>query len=386
MKMAHNRTHRTDHYEIGAEDYDVGAGPSISEDAFPQDVSLGARLEIGAGQRFEIGAPESDPAKAVKKVIKTARDTRQPPPVMKAVPVDAPPTPADVENEEVLSWFSDIVEGVGCMIGAANPFPLTTKLLTRFGAGMEKPRYVRVDTEDSYKAFRADSSPEMSEYRDKLREVSDRLDAHVRDPRAHESDASSEDLADAIEEAEAVGAAAQEAEKSKQVDLWLKDGVKDHVRAWQEGDYVGVSMVLPGGDLIATSMSPSEDAIGEMEEYAAAANVSAAAVVGVIPAMGCVLGAGTLLKEQAAATKSIMEMSQSKGGKPFVCRIEPKAAPSLCALVALACMCAKGDKQACAEWDLMASAASKGGAKVVSDAMKEAVNLCRQLEKMERVA
>ena len=47
-----HQTHEVDHYEIGG-------SPSISEDAFPSDISLGLAfdpMEIGAGDHFEIGA------------------------------------------------------------------------------------------------------------------------------------------------------------------------------------------------------------------------------------------------------------------------------------------------------------------------------------------
>lgn len=340
----HASTHRVDRYEVG--NVEVG-GPSASEDGFPQGVDLGAEGAV-----------------AVRRVIEAARDARQPPPRMRAVPVEDPE-----EEDAVSAWFADVAVGVGEAIGAEDPFPITTRLLTRFGAGQERPRYVRVDTEDSYRAFCCENSPEMAEMRDRLAALADRVEGHVRDPYAHE------DLVDAIDEVELLGAEVQAAERSKAIDLWLPEWARGWVRAWREGDHICASVCLPGadGDLrICTSMTPVVRAFEEIERYAASADVSAAAIVGVLPAMGCVLGAGTLVKEIAAAAPSILQRTEAAGRAPFVCRIEPKACPSLCALVALLCECARGDKQACAEWDALASAAEKGGAGPAARAMRDA--------------
>ena len=182
-------TQRTGRFEIGnveIGDVEVGYGVNRFE------IGAGQRAEIGKMDRFEIGAPPiSDPAAAVKQVVKTARDNRQPPPVMKAVDVNAP---MSEDEDEAIRWFTDACIDVGCAIGAVEPFPLMTKLLQRFGAGQEKPRFVRVDTEESYKQFRVSSSPEMADYQARLRDLADKLEAHVSDPYAHENIAEKEEL------------------------------------------------------------------------------------------------------------------------------------------------------------------------------------------------
>jgi hypothetical protein len=364
--MSHNNTHQVDHYEIGSR------GPSISEDAFPQDISLGAgdRFEVGAGDHFEIGGrveiggPEEDPTAAVRQVIKTARDNRQPPPKMKAVDVDAP-----VEEDQITPWFADVSYDVGCMIGAADPFPLMTKFLQRFGAGQEKPRFVRVDTEESYQRFLAENSPEMAEMQAHLLELSDKLEQHLHDPHAHE------DLLQAIDEAEAIGAEVAEVEKTKEIEMWLPEWARGKVRAWKEGEFICASIHLPGSDgelRICTAMTPAGRALEEMEAHAATANVSVGAIEPVLPAMADVLGAGTLVKEMAAAAPSILQRPEASTKEAFVCRIEPKASPTLCAFIALAQECGHGNEAACAEWNALASAAEKGGAGHVAKAMREA--------------
>jgi hypothetical protein len=97
--------------------------------------------------------------------------------------------------------------------------------------------------------------------------------------------------------------------------------------------------------------------------------------------MGCTLGAGTLVKEMAAAAPSILARPEAAGSKPFVCRIEPKANPALCALIALFQECACGNKQACAEWDALADAANRGGGTYIKQAMVEAKNLFSKAKK-----
>ena len=67
-----------------------------------------------------------------------------------------------------------------------------------------------------------------------------------------------------------------------------------------------------------------------------------------------------------------MSMPEAQKNAPFCCRVEPAAAPTLCALIALVQECARGNEAACAEWDAMASAAKNTGAGYVSKAMNEA--------------
>lgn len=341
-----------------------------------EEIGAGDHYEIGAGDHYEIGNMEiaigaEETAQAVRQVIKKARDNRQPPPKMRAVAADAP------EEEDLVSaWFSNIALDTSEFIGVANAFPLMTKLLTRFGAGQERPRYVRVDTEESYKGFLAENSPEMAQMKDHLSDLADKLDEHISDPNAHD------DLIEAIEEAEMLGAKAQAAQQDKAIDMWLPDWAQGKVHAWEEGDFTCASIKLPGADgeiRICTSMTPTANAIEEMEQHASEANVNAAAVIGVIPAMGCVLGAGTLVKEMAAAAPSILQRPEASTSEPFMCRIEPKAAPSLCAFAALLVECSNGNQQARVEWNALADAAGKK-APYVAQAMREARDIFLKLK------
>ena len=373
-------THQVDHYEIGSRPDLIDETDDIENDAMNRYEigEEGDRIEIGgandAMNRYEIGADDvgddcvgaEETAAAVKKVIQTARDGRQPPPKMRAVSLE---TPLDEAEFVLTDWFADVLVGCSQMIGADNAFPLTTKFMQRFGAGQEKPRIVRVDTEETYAKFRADSSPDMAAMQAHLAELADDLEEHLHDPSAHP------ELLEAIEEAEMLGAEAKKTEELKAIEMWLPDWAKGKVHAWKEGEFICASIHLPGCDgetRICTSMTPIVRAVEEIELHAANANVSAAAVIGVLPAMGCVLGAGTLVKEMAAAAPSLLAQPAASQKTSFMCRIEPKASPFLCAMTALCQSAANGDQGAIAEWNALSSAAKKGGATPVVSAMAEA--------------
>jgi hypothetical protein len=110
-----------------------------------------------------------------------------------------------------------------------------------------------------------------------------------------------------------------------------------------------------------------------MSRHATEARVPASAVVGVLPAMGCVLGAGTALKEMAAAAPSIAQRPEMNSKKPFVVRIEPKVSPALSALAMLVMACRAGVPQACDEWQKLGALAPAP----VKQAMSEAVQLAK---------
>jgi hypothetical protein len=89
--------------------------------------------------------------------------------------------------------------------------------------------------------------------------------------------------------------------------------------------------------------------------------------------MGCVLGAGTMLKEMAAAAPAIMSRKEAQTKTPFMVRIEPKNSPALAALAMLVMACKLGDQQACMEWENLA----KLSPAPVKQAMAEALKLAQ---------
>ena len=308
-------------------------------------------------------------APAVAKVVEKARDNRQPPPPMKVADVDDP-----IDD----GYDTDVTE---FLIGAAmvlgkDEFPLTSQFMQRCGAGCP-PRYVRVDTEESYQQFRSEHSPEMHELSGRVAELAHKVDAHANDPHAHSLDESEgdDDLDADIADLTILGQEVEHAEAAKRIDLWMPKRYQGLITAWREGNYVCASLMLPGKDgtvRVCTSLEPVVKCVEEMAKHAAESGV-AETVVGVLPAMGCVLGAGTVLKEVAAAAPAILEHPAAKSGQPFVVRIEPKTSPALGALAMLAMACKAGNAQACAEW----KALGKHSPAPVRQAMHEALELAK---------
>ena len=175
-----------------------------------------------------------------------------------------------------------------------------------------------------------------------------------------DGEGSSYDLDEDIEDLVHLGAEADAAEAAKRVELWMPQRFDGKIEAWREGDFVCASIALPGKDgelRICTSLEPVRKCVEEMSRHAAEANVPPSVVVGHIPAMGCVLGAGTAIKEMAAAAPAILNRPEASVKLPFMVRIEPKVSPALAALAMLASGCKAGDAQACDEWNRLASMA-----------------------------
>jgi hypothetical protein len=313
-----------------------------------------------------IGAEMSTPV-AVAKVIEKARDNRQPPPPMKAVDVDAPMDDSGLDED-----VAEFLVGAAMTLGH-DAFPLTTQFMQRCGAGCP-PRFVRVDTEESYQQFRTEHSPEMSELAEKVAHLSAKVDDHINDPNAHEG-GYDDDLSADIDDLTILGEEVAAAEQAKHVELWMPKRYQGLITAWREGDYICASLMLPGKDgtvKVCTSLEPVVKCVEEMARHAAESGASET-VVGHLPAMGCVLGAGTVLKEVAAAAPAILDRPEAKGSAPFVVRIEPKLNPAVSALAMLAMACKSGNAQACKEWSSLA----KHSPAPVRQAMQEGLALAK---------
>lgn len=342
------------HVEIGDDEH---------EDA---DGFLSGHYEIGNTEigNVEIGNTEIG-AVAIRKVLAKARDNRQPAPPMNAVDVDAP------ERDDDNEW--DLMEtciGAAEATGNPDPFPLLAKFMQRAGAGLPA-RIVRVDTQESYDAFRAASSPEMAEFRAALDALSRKLAAHERDPHAHER------FAEEIDDLTTLGAQADRAMAEKRIDFQLPPDFDRKHDEWLEGDEIFASIAVPaahGGVWWLTSAEPHSKSVHEASRHAADANVPASAIIGALPAIGERLGAATAIKEMAAAVPAILRRPEARGRAPFLVRIEPKDCPALSGLSDLASACRSGDAQACDEWNRLAATAPTQ----VKQAMGEAVELLKK--------
>lgn len=354
------------HYEIG-EDVpesqleDEAAGFDVRYEI--GDDAVGANVEIGED---ELGAnTEIGEALAVRAVLTKARDNRSPAPPMRAVELDAP------ERDMADDWLlMDTCIGAAAATGSPNPYPLLAKYMQMAGAGMP-PRIVQVDTEESYKAFRAAGSPEMAEFHQKLDELEHKFATHSRDPYAHER------LAEDFDDLTWLGAKAEKALAEKRIALDLLPGTEGKHDEWTDEEDIFASIKVPhedGGIWWLTSAEPWDKSIKEASRHAAESNASASVVGEIIPAIGERLGAATAIKEMVAAVPAILKLPEAKGFAPFAVRIEPAMNPALCALILLACECAQGNAQACDEWNRLGASAPAQ----IKQGMTEAVAILKK--------
>jgi hypothetical protein len=297
-------------------------------------------------------------AGAARAVIKQARDSRVPSPPLKALPPESPFT--NVDDTGLVSVLVGLAE-----VADTNPFPLLTEFMKRAGASHE-PRYIRVDSEASYKGFRAESSPELSDLAHRMSSLETAMSEHADDPDAHAS------LSSEMEDLAEVGAEAAQAEEEKKVDMYMPRHTDGLVSAWREGDLIYSSMAVPavGHVRVCTGAEPIGKCLSEISEHAADSGVPPSAIVGMLPAMGHVLGAANVLKDVACGAKSI---SKIEAPLPFIVRLEPKLSPALAGLGMLALACFAGNAQACAEWAALGAIAPAP----IKQAMQEAVSLAK---------
>ena len=354
-------------YTLDVGEEDVGYTLDVGEE------DLGYTLDVGRDYGLSVERTEIGAQKMILEVIKTARDNRRPAPPMKAVDVDDP-FPDTFWDEALINFVGAVAEATA----NPDPFPLTRDFMQRAGSGIE-PRFVRIDSAASYNKMRQERSPELSELRQLVTALKQEVEAHAADPYAHQEASSpqeSVDLIDDIHDLVLLGEEAKQAEMEKKLDFWMPDHYDGYVTAWREEDFVGAALALPspdGNPRIATSIEPLDKCVGEMAGHAADAGVGNSDAMGCAMGCGPVLGAGTIMKEIAAAAPAIANRPEMKTGRPFTIRIEPKVNPALCALAMLAIACRTGNNQACAEWRAMGEAAPAP----VKQAMQEAMILVK---------
>lgn len=276
---------------------------------------------------------------AILHTLARARDNRRPCPPMVAVDLDAP-LPAEQD-----------------LIGAtASPeaFPITAQLIEAYKAA-GKPRIVRIDTEESYEAFRDSGSPERLEMLARVAKLEGALFDHLTDADAHNPD-----VAEELEEAQGLAAA----EEAKRIPLRMPKRFDGLIEAWHQGDMAAASMLLPrpdGGRWVATVSAPLKQGELEAAKAAAEAGVPAAAIVGYLPAIGATLAAANALKPLAAGADdkpgTILRRREAGGTQPFMVRLEPQVSPAIFALGELLCLCQAGNARACDEWNRLAAQA-----------------------------
>lgn len=361
-----------DDEEIPGESDEEVFGPE-EEESVPLTVSeiqqeevIGVAIEDEDDDNDIVVDPiEEEEILGVITTLERARDDRCPPPSMEVLDWDA-----DDRSDDATAELTDVVVGAAVASGGEDQFPIISRYLQRAGADL-KPMLVRVDTEDSYRAFCAAQSPALSALADRVDALERALAEHADDPEAH-----AKDVENWTDEAVTLGADARVEEDAKRVDLWLPPWAEGKVRAWRQGDFVCASMLIPGGRgkvCVCTSYVPVVQAVDEISRHASAAGARGA-IVGYLPELGCRLGAATVVKAVAKAAPQIVQRPEVDAGVPFQVRVEPAASPALCALIALALRCRAGDAAACDEWKRLAALAGSA-APAVGRAMGEVTAL-----------
>lgn len=234
---------------------------------------------------------------------------------------------------------------------APTGLPVFDDLHQRFADALPAPKYVRLDTPESYAAFReARRAPYIAALDARLTALEAAVAAHIADDHGGgKLDA----LQDAFDRhlAAGIGLAAQGGEP---IALPMRACAEGKIECWQDGPEILCSIRLPGPDgivRVATSATPAADAVEETLGCAIAEDLEPDEVIIIVPPMAQVLGASELVPEICGVA---LELLGCSGGAPFVGVMLPAADPATAAAMALLQRCQGGDRRACAEAAKMA--------------------------------
>ena len=311
-----------------------------------QAIREAARRQSGIVE--EMAGDVGRAADATRDILVRARDTEPPtPPPSRVVPYD--------ETDEI-SISPVQLEILGEVSVKEDRFPLTSDLYRHFRRGGDS-RFVRLDTEESYRDFRAAQSPVIAELRDKVARLERMLQAHMQD--GHGAQDTIVGLASDVSKLQAEE---QRARVAPLMPPWAK-GTWDCWR--QEGPRGGLiccSVSVPGPDgspRICTSATPLEEHVHDVVGCAFDAGHDVSGLLGVLPTIACMLGGGRLLRDVCAATPAVLDHPAAKTGKPFVGRIVVANHPTRAALIALLQYAQTGNERARREWEELAQLAER---------------------------
>lgn len=263
---------------------------------------------------------------ATQKIVERARDKKAPPPSLRVVPADEPAPIVDRFLEEIL-LVGDLASQFPCTIGFYETFRV-------------EPKYVRLDTEKSYRDFRMSQSPEMAELRAEVARLSSLLHAHMADGHGPQI-------------TESLGRLISDEEVSRRIPLSMPPWAEGKWDCWREGGLVCCSIRLPGADgtaRICTSATPIEPYVHEVVGYAHEVGGNISAMLGVLPTVACMMAGGSLPPAMCKAAPSILARPEVQSGNIFIGRLAGASQPALAAMIALLQKAQNGDPQATSEW------------------------------------
>jgi hypothetical protein len=231
--------------------------------------------------------------------------------------------------------------------------PLFDALQRRFKDGLPQPKMVRVDSEDSYEAFReARRAPYVARLEQRLQDLEDHFREHVYDRHGggrvaaleaaferHVSDPNAHNRA-------ILGALEETSNAGTPIPLPLREARQGAIMCWRDGGEILCSVRLPRqeGTCVATTAVPVSRALEETLGAAIAANVPPEEILLVVPGLSQVLGGLALVPQLCRAAPEL-----SAARTPYVGVLVTPTDPALAAAMSLVQRCQKGDPRACAE-------------------------------------
>lgn len=278
-----------------------------------------------------------DQLHALREVVRTAQTQRLP-----AVDVVVEPASSFDVLGEIEDGSAEARGDSG--FAPATRLPLLQRLYRKFASSAPRPRAVRVDTEESYAAWKdKQRAPYLAELERLMEEGADEEQLEVARCRA--------------------------AECGERVPVSLPPHAHDKVESWQAGDEIFTSVRLRGADgkpRIATTSTTPQQHVEQVVGYASDAGVDPFSVVGVLPALAQVLGGGSLVAHICRAAPQLMSRPEVVRGEVFVGVVKPKSSPAVAAAMALVQNARRGDSQARNELEHVAVTAS--GKKLIEEA------------------
>lgn len=312
----------------------VGSDPAMDD--------MHAQRYHGRGGVMVGDDPVASAAESTRRIVERARDAKSP---------SLPPAAVTHYDADYIDVDPTTAEILGSAGVDETAFPVTTELYRAF-AKKREPKYVRLDTEASYRDFRAEQSPEIAELRLKVEALEALVRAHTRD--GHGAQDVIVGLASDVSKL-------QSSTADKRVPMQMPPWAEGTWDCWREdgpdGGLVCCSIALPGHDgevRICTAATPVRKHVEDVVGYSHDVECDVVDLLGVLPTIACMLAGGSLMTEMAAAAPAVLAHPDARGDQPFIGKIVPANQPTLATLIALLQRAQAGDAQAAREWSALA--------------------------------
>lgn len=313
--------------------------------------------------------PRGTVKRAIYAILREAQKARVPSPPFNVTKTDASVDGGFSRDEETLEEVLGLVPGKPApfALAFASRFPLLHAAYERFRMAFPRKKIVRVDTEQSYGAWRdARRTPYLVDLAQRT--------AALEEAQAHEDE----------ENVVLFGAAvARAAEAAKyggtRVPLSLHPEDAGKIDCWRDGEEVlcSVRFAAAGAPRVATTGVPFEACVEEAARYADAAGIDPMVIVGALPTIAGILGGSALIGQLCQMTRSLREEPEVRRGTPFVGEATSRGDAALTAAATVLYRSKQGDRDATFEIGRLRGA--PGGEALLTEAAKRLA--CARKEK-----